>query len=308
MTTKCTKIPAGIHLETNDKRQVKFFCTVLFFWWISATCFSQTTENTGQDIDFAFYLFEGRKYDELFLLFNKTSSIIQQNDSVNYILGMSYYYQKDLEKSAYHLNKISNLSAFYDKSIFFSALDYAHLGEYSKAQMILEKYTTTKLQNNYNELLSVQFAGLALLKRDFELFDHHAANFKFEQYYYINSENQLINVRHTLGNFKQKSPFVAGLLSTVVPGAGKIYTGQIGEGVASFLTVGGLAAITAENWVKKGLSNWRTITFGTICSIFYIGNIYGSAISVKVYRNQFHDKQNNTILLGIHLPVRALFE
>ena len=233
---------------------------------------------------------------------------MKQNDSLNYILGMTYYYRKELEKSAIHLGNVSSVSAFYDKSIFFSALDYAHLGEYSKAQTILENYSTATSQNKYNELLSVQLGGLALLKRDFEMFDVHAANFRFEEYYLSNSEKQLIRTREAMSNFKSKSPFVAGLLSTVVPGAGKIYTGQIGEGVAAFLTVGSLAAITAENWVKNGLSDWKTITFGVVCSILYIGNIYGSTISVKVYRNHFNDKQNNTILLGIHLPVRTLFE
>ncbi len=291
---------------------MKSFRTALLLWLLSVPCLAQTTRNTTQDIDFAFYLLEGRKFDEILLLLNQTSLKTDQSgltaDSINYIFGMAHYYRKELEKSAYHLSKVSDSSAFHDKSVFFSALDYAHLGEYPKAQTILESYATTQPDNHYQELLAVELAGLALLRRDFEMFDRHAKNFGFEQYYYTNSENQLANVREALGGYKRKSPFVAGLLSAVVPGAGKIYTGQIGEGIASFLTVGSFAAMTAENWVKDGLSDWKTITFGAICSIFYIGNIYGSVATVKVYRNQFNDKQNNTILLGIHLPVRALFE
>jgi hypothetical protein len=156
-------------------------------------------------------------------------------------------------------------------------------------------------------VLNVKLAGISLLERDLKAFDSRAEHFKFDQFHYVNSQNQLMDVRRTLGDFRQKSPFVAGMLSAVVPGAGKVYAGQLGEGVASFLTVGALAAITAENWVKNGLSDWRTITFGTLFSVFYIGNIAGSVVSVKVYRNHFNDKQNHTILLGIHLPVRTVF-
>jgi len=263
-------------------------------------------------MDFAFYLFEGRKFDEVILLLDKdlpeTKENVPLKDTINYILGMTHYYRKELEKSAFHLSKVSTASAFHDKSVFFSVLDYAHLGEYASAQTVLDNYSTTKSNPDYNELLTVEFAGLALLKRDFDMFDRYARNFTFEQYYFSNSQNQLLNVRKTLENHRKKSAFAAGLFSAIVPGAGKVYTGQIGEGIAAFLTVGSFAAITTENWKKNGLSNWKTITFGTVCSIFYIGNIYGSAASVQVYRNQFNEKQNLTILLNIHLPVRSLFE
>jgi len=276
-------------------------------------CFTQiTTSIKSSDVEFGFYLFEKRNYDELFLLFNQTQPKIEQNtptlDSLHYLLGMSHYYMKELEKSVFHLQKVSNSSVFYDKSTFFSVFDYAHLGEYDKAQTILEKYSASSPNSKYNEALTVNLAGIALLKRDLKSFDYFAKNFKFEQYYYTESYNQLMNVRNTLDNHKKKSPFVAGVFSAVIPGAGKWYAGQIGEALTAFFTVGIFSAITAENWVKNGFNDWKTITFGTIGSIFYIGNIYGSVASVKVYRNQFNDNQNHTILLGIHLPVRALFE
>jgi hypothetical protein len=252
-------------------------------------------------------LFETRKFDELFLLFKDVESVgTPKLDSIHHILGMAYYYQKKLEKSAYHLSKISPFSAFYDQSIFFSALDYAHLGEYAKARTVLENYQATS-NDKHDELLTVELAGLSLLERDLSKFDRYSEKFKFDHFHYVNSQNELMDVRKNLGNFRQKSPFVAGLFSAVVPGLGKIYAGQIGEGVASFLTVGSLAAITAENWIKNGFLDWRTITFGTFFSIFYIGNIAGSVVSIKVYRNHFNDRQDHTILLGIHLPVRAVF-
>ena len=267
-----------------------------------SSCFAQ------DDVDFAFYLFENRQYDEVLLLFGQTAPRINQNvpttDSINYILGMTHYYRRELEKSAFHLLQVSQSSTFFDKSVFFSALNHTHLGNYTQAQTIL----ATVPAGQYDELLAVKLAGIGLLKRDFEMFDYHSNNFRFEQFYYANSQTQLMAVRQEFANFRQKSPFLAGSLSAVVPGLGKIYAGQVGDGIATFLTVGALAAITAENWLKNGISNWKTIGFGSAFAVFYIGNIFGSVASISVYRNQFNEKQNNTILLGVHLPVRALFE
>jgi hypothetical protein len=113
---------------------------VLLFWGLSVPCFSQNKD----DVNFGFYLFEMRKFDDLLLLFkdiqfNDTSTL----DSIHHILGMSYYYRKELEKSAFYLSNVSPSSAFYDKSIFFSALDFAHLGEFAKARNVLENYQAT---------------------------------------------------------------------------------------------------------------------------------------------------------------------
>jgi hypothetical protein len=280
------------------------FLIVLLFLGLATPYFSQSKSS---DVDFGFYLFEMRKFDEILLLFEDVKfDNTPMFDSIHHILGMTHYYRKELEKSAFHLFQVSPSSTFYDKSIFFGALDFAHLGDYAKARTILENYQATH-NDRHEDLLNVQLAGLSLLERDFKTFDRHSEQFKFDHFHYVNSQNQLMKVRGTLGDFRPKSPFVAGLLSAVVPGAGKVYAGQLGEGVATFLTVGSLAAITAEIWAKNGFLDWKTITVGTIFSIFYIGNIAGSVISVKIYRNQFYDLQNNTILLGIHLPIRTVF-
>ena len=287
---------------------MKRFCVALFVVWLSVLGFAQMPEdNINSEIDFAFHLFDQRMFDDLLVLFEQMSPEIRQTDSINHILGMAYYYRKELERSAYHLSKVSKNSVFYDKSIFFMALCHAHLGEYSNAEAILENYSAELTTTDFDELLAVNFAGLALLRRDFETFDRHAKGFRFERHYYTNSQNQLLGVRETLSDHRRKSPVVAGMLSAIVPGAGKVYAGQLGEGVAAFLTVGSFAAITAENWVKNGLLDWKTLLFGTIGTVFYIGNIYGSVASVQFYRNQFNESQNITILLGVHLPIRAVF-
>ena len=284
-------------------------CTTVFLGWLTIFGFAQTSENNSQsEVSFAFHLFENRQFEDLFVLFEHASLEFRQNDSINHIVGMAHYYRKELQRAAYHFSKVSRESVFYDKSVFFRSLCYTHLGELATAEAILEDYSATAINDTiFEELVATNLAGIALLNRDFELFDKHARNFRFEQHYFFNSQNQLLNVRHTLENHRRRSPAFAGVLSAIVPGAGQVYAGQLGEGVAAFLTVGSFAAITAENWSRNGLVNWKTILFGTIGTVFYIGNIYGSVATVNFQRNQFNEEQNITILLGIHLPIRAVF-
>jgi hypothetical protein len=97
------------------------------------------------------------------------------------------------------------------------------------------------------------------------------------------------------------------MASALVPGAGKVYAGRVGEGVAAFLTVGSLGAVTAENWSKHGMKDWRTIVSGALCATFYLGNIYGSYMSVSIERDERLAAENTLVLYHLHLPLRSIF-
>jgi TM2 domain-containing membrane protein YozV len=79
----------------------------------------------------------------------------------------------------------------------------------------------------------------------------------------------------------QKSATTAALLSTVVPGAGKIYTGEIGDGITS-LAVTALSAYLAYSNFKAD-HRFRGWLFTGLAAFFYGGNIYGSAASARIY-------------------------
>gem|GEM_PF-1373196 len=106
-------------------------------------------------------------------------------------------------------------------------------------------------------------------------------------------------------DIKPKSPFIAGAMSAVIPGSGKIYAGDLSSGLSTLLIVGALGAMTAEAWAKLGIRDWRTIGLASVFGVFYIGNIYGSALSVSVIRNTYADAQKASLLFGIRLPLHG---
>lgn len=78
-----------------------------------------------------------------------------------------------------------------------------------------------------------------------------------------------------------KSPVLAGVLSAVIPGAGKIYTGRYTDGIMGFVLTGLMTSLAVINfqddyefrgWLFTGLAGW-----------LYAGNIYGSAVSADIH-------------------------
>ncbi len=89
---------------------------------------------------------------------------------------------------------------------------------------------------------------------------------------------------------KKKSGFVAGLLSTVLPGLGKIYAGKPHESLTAFLPVVFNLAQAAEGYYYKKLDSPHLYIFGSIGTVFYVSNIYGSAKAASRKNQEFNDK------------------
>ena len=97
-----------------------------------------------------------------------------------------------------------------------------------------------------------------------------------------------------------RSPFLAGTLSTIVPGTGRLYTGRIGDALNSLLIIGVTGWQAYDGFHRDGLSSAKGWTLGTLCGIFYVGNIYGSVISARVYNR--HITEEFLATLSIELP------
>ncbi|MDD2191472.1 MAG: hypothetical protein PHO12_02885 [Bacteroidales bacterium] len=270
---------------------------------------AQSVKYAKEDFDFTLYLLGNNLKEEAKTLMtnpntNYYNSKLTQ-DSINYLKGWTFYSSKELLNASLFFDSVSKESALYAKSTFFNSLSNAHTGNYSKANSILKTFADTN--SNFKELYHYEKAGLALLERDYEKYKYHSQNFTYQDFRLIEQEEELNNIYNQLIKHKHKSPWVAGIASAIVPGLGKIYAGSYGEGVSSFLLIGSLGAITAENWVKHGPLNWKTLVFGAIGAVFYVGNIYGSVTSVKIYYEDFNNQQNITILYNIHIPLRTIF-
>jgi TM2 domain-containing membrane protein YozV len=78
-----------------------------------------------------------------------------------------------------------------------------------------------------------------------------------------------------------KSPLLASIFSTLLPGSGKIYTERYEDGITAFIITGLFAYLGYDNFHSKHyFSGWL---FSGLGFLFYAGNVYGSAASAQIY-------------------------
>ncbi len=100
-----------------------------------------------------------------------------------------------------------------------------------------------------------------------------------------------------------KSESTATILSAILPGLGKIYADEIGDGLTSFLLTGVLGFLAYNNF--KNDHPTRGWIFSGLASYFYAGNIYGSAAAVQNYNAGI--KFNFDSKLNFYLQSREYF-
>jgi tetratricopeptide (TPR) repeat protein len=96
----------------------------------------------------------------------------------------------------------------------------------------------------------------------------------------------------------RKSLTTAVLLSTILPGAGKIYTGEIGDGVTSLIATVVSAYLAVSNFQND--HKFRGWLFSGLTAFFYAGNVYGSAASAQNY--------NARIRFNLQSEIKLYFE
>lgn len=109
------------------------------------------------------------------------------------------------------------------------------------------------------------------------------SNFQSAQKYILISRQAL--------DEKRKSPALAAIMSTVIPGSGKIYSGDWKDGLVALLFVGSTAWQAQRSFQRQGIESVRGWIFASISLGFHVGNIFGSHKSAKLInlkKDEFH--------------------
>lgn len=97
----------------------------------------------------------------------------------------------------------------------------------------------------------------------------------------------------------RKSRTAAGLFSAIIPGTGKIYSRHLYDGLYSFCLIGLVTWQAYAGFHKDGTQSVKGWFYGTVGTIFYLGNIYGSIVSVKLYNDTLENDLINRIDLNL---------
>ena len=255
-------------------------------------CVAESEAYISEDKEFIEYLLSSAMREDALVLLSQKPYF--PSDTLDYLTGLALFDDRQFEGASAYFSRCSAPSA-----PFLGAFADIQTGDLAGAEEFLAFEA-----GEYAQLAAMEKAGIALIRKDWEGYRKASASFTYEDYRLADSQTALDEL-FAVASRRKKSPFVAAGLSAVIPGAGKIYSGQTGPGVAAFLTVVPLGVITAGQWVKNGPVHWGTILSGALFSIFYIGNIYGSYVSVGIYNDNLKNAQNSTIVFNLHVPVRS---
>lgn len=289
----------------------------LIFFFFSISCFykqvyAQVGRSFSDEMSFVNHLTNNAEYHDIILLLGKVDESLYgfsqaKKDSFNYYLGWSHYNIKSFDTSSFHLGQVSLGSPFYLKSKFYEGLNAVYTGKTAMAKPVLLSINTNE-RKELNQLRLLDLAGIALLERNYIAFDSLSALFDFNFIPIALEQKTFLKYSAELLAIKKKSPLLAGIMSAFIPGSGKYYTGYKGQAVSAFITTMTFAAVAAENYSHAGPQSAQFIIFAGVFGLFYVGNIWGSVLSVKIRRNELYRKIDHEILLDLHLPLHRIFK
>ncbi len=259
---------------------------------------------------FVSHLLSNKMYDEALLVLHEKlgdSRTQQQKDSINLSIGKIHYSLQQLPQSIQFLDAVSSESEFvYEEAKLFSAFNEVYLNRFDQGIKKLKALNGSK--QYVQQLANFEMSGVFLLTNRLSSYDSISTLLNPEWNIIQQQHSNFRNYRSALSSEKQKSPFTGGVLSALIPGAGKVYAGRKANGIYTFLITSIMAAQTVEAYRKDGPRSARFIIYGSLLSSFYIGNIWGSALAVKVVRNERRDAIKNQILFDMHIPLRTFFQ
>ncbi|MGB5893145.1 MAG: hypothetical protein WBG58_03135 [Ignavibacteriaceae bacterium] len=251
---------------------------LFIFLYLTTVQFAQSGNvdfNSPENIKkFADYLFCNKDYLRAALEYERLAEI-NMSDTIEFKIALSYTYMKDYYTAIQKFSGIINSSVYFNEAklewmkVNFLINDFSELRSYYKNSFITE---VDKYQTEGEKLFNFSY-----LFTDDELPSKDEFLLPFD----INEKEKI----SSFYDWKKKPPYkdgtLAGIMSAIIPGSGKIYVGEIGDGIVAFITTTVFAFIAYDNF-KAGHTTRAWIWTG-VAAFFYTGNVYGSVAAAQVH-------------------------
>lgn len=287
-----------------------WLCLLILFPGLLPTLRAQSLLVPALQFDFIQHLIDNKSFDEakwsLRQMAARPYQTAAEKDSLQYYLGQTYYLNAQVDSSILAHEKIGKSSTFYAEASFFQAFGLLYTRRYTDAQALLHRLDPTdSCQKDFRQFI---MASHAILNRDWLQFDQNWKNLSHPVCTPFEAEKQkLPDYARKFKSNKRKSAWKAGLFSALIPGSGKYYAGYRGQALASLFPCLVFGATTAESYFRAGPKSAAFIISASMFSLFYIGNIWGSTLSVKTIYEQRNEEYRHRLLLDVQVPLHRIF-
>jgi hypothetical protein len=193
------------------------------------------------------------------------------NDTIDFKMMLSYSNLGLFKLSNEVFKKINDSSIFYPDSYLLSMKNELLINSVPLDYPVSSSFNLSQ-QKTFNRLVTVSTLygeKPVVSKKDFlSVFADadqdaisHLYDYKFDPPY--------------------KSSTWAGIFSAIIPGSGKMYVDEWGDGITGLLITGLFAFLAYDNF--KADHTARAWLFTGVGAFFYVGNIYGSIASAQIF-------------------------
>jgi tetratricopeptide (TPR) repeat protein len=235
---------------------------------------------------FAEYLFNEGQYEraagEYQRLLFAWDSLPQDADSIFFKIALCYRFSEKYEESIGYFQKIVNeyaRSNLVDEAYFEMGLNYSFVDSFKQSNKILKSYFLKDSLKNMDKKVKQLITINHIQQKEWD---------KAEDFLYDTDtlRERLSAFIETGQNLPRKNPFISGIFSAVIPGAGKFYCNRPADGIYSLLTVGVTGWQAYEGFKADGVHSVKGWIFGVVGGLFYLGNIYGSVVAADIYNEE----------------------
>ena len=216
---------------------------------------------------FADHLFSGKDYLRSVFEYGKLPEY-EKNDTIEFKIPLAYQLMGKYDLALEKFLSVNKESVYYDQSVKEYYKTLLQAGRYNELQ--------SKLANNdvkdFQRLLYLSYLFTS---------NELPTEQNFLEAFPLSGKESLLNFFSEKKNPPYKSSLLSGLFSAIIPGSGKIYLGEIGDGITAFIATSLFAFLSYDNF--RANHDFRGWLFSGLGFFFYAGNIYGSVAAAQIY-------------------------
>lgn len=216
---------------------------------------------------FADHLFSGKDYLRSVFEYGKLPEY-EKNDTIEFKIPLAYQLMGKYDLALEKFLSVNKESVYYDQSVKEYYKTLLQAGRYNELQ--------SKLANNdvkdFQRLLYLSYLFTS---------NELPTEQNFLEAFPLSGKESLLNFFNEKKNPPYKSSLLSGLFSAIIPGSGKIYLGEIGDGITAFIATSLFAFLSYDNF--RANHDFRGWLFSGLGFFFYTGNIYGSVAAAQIY-------------------------
>lgn len=210
-------------------------------------------------------------------------------DTVRMKIALCYRRASYFRPAILHYHKVDSIASDWilkGQARYGVALCHTMLAQYDSSNRCIrldpDAALDAETRADFSRLLVVN----SLLERDWFRAADHALQFSLQD----SGGQRLANLAAEAVRLRRKSGWQAGIYSAVIPGLGKVYCRRRTEALHSFTTVAIFGWQAYDGFHRGGSGSVKGWIFGSLGTIFYLGNIYGSVVAADIYNEEAENR------------------